>query len=290
MRKTGAPLLILSSLAALSCQAPKPEAAQAAPPSGNAPQVTHNVAGTNRQTAVADASPAQTTAPDVLVKELHKQHDADRSPFFQSKDRARVDRYFVKSTADLVWKDATAGTGVLNADPLYDSHDPEPKNFVVRPPKIEDETATVAVSFVNYGVKETVTYRLVKENAAWKIADIEYKDGRSLLKMFKEDFYRVDEQGQENPATSAADGEFEGRYQVGETTCTVAPVKMAYEVRWAKGSGAMTFFGEGEKRFVSEERAEGRDAFVFDDDSLSAGAFVRADGKQVAVRRLKSKR
>lgn len=285
MRKARVLLLILSSLAALSCTAAQPDAA-AAPPADNISRAARNASGANQQT-VADTSPAQTTAPDALIKDLYKQHDADRSPFFQSKDRARLDKYFVKATADLIWKDTTAGTAVLNADPLYDSHDPEPKNFAVGRPKIEDGTATVVVSFVNYGVKEAVTYRLVKEDAAWKIADIEYKDGRSLLKMFKEDFYRVDEQEQENLATSAADGEFEGRYQVGETTCTVKPVKMAYEVRWAKGSGAMPFFGEGEKRFVSEERAEGRDAFVFDDDSLSTGTFVRADGKQVAVRRLK---
>lgn len=286
MSTTKAFLFILSGLTALGCAAAKPDVADSAPRVVAADRAPDGTVSANTQT-VAATLPAQTLAPDALVRDLHREHDADRSPFFQSKDRARLDKYFVKATADLIWKDTTAGTAVLNADPLYDSHDPEPKNFAVGRPKIENDTATVVVTFVNYGVKETVTYRLVKEDAAWKIADIEYKDGRSLLKMFKEDFYRVDEQEQAHLTTDEADGEFGGRYQVGETTCTVKPVKMAYEVRWAKGSGAMLFFGEEEKRFVSEERDEGRDAFVFDDDSLSTGTFIRAGGKEAAVRRMK---
>lgn len=36
---------------------------------------------------------------------------------------------------------------------------------------------------------------------------------------------------------------FEGNYQVGNTICTVKPVKMAFELRWAKGDGVMIFFG-----------------------------------------------
>lgn len=286
LRIANALLLVLSSLAAVSCGASKPETAAAPPPPDNVRQTLNSAGSANVQPAAATAS-AQTTAPDALVRDLYKQHDADRSPFFQSKDRARVDKYFVKSTADLIWKDVTAPgteTGSITADPLYNSHDPEPKNFVVGRPKIENDTATVVVSFVNYGVKEVVTYRFFKEDSAWKIADIEYKDGRTLLKIFKEEFYRIDEQEQERVP---AGGDFEGRYQVGETTCTVKPIKMAYEVRWAKGSGTMIFFGEEEKRFVSEERAEGRDTFVFDDESLSSGTFIRADGKQVPVRRAK---
>jgi hypothetical protein len=284
MRKTRALLLTLSSLAALNCAAPKPEAAHVAPAPGNVQQAAHNITSTNLQT-MSGSSSAQTNAPDVLVKDLYKQHDADRSPFFQTKDRTRLDRYFVKSTADLIWKDATAGTGVLNADPLYDSHDPAPKNFTISQPKIDNDTATVVASFVNYGTKETVTFRLFKENSAWKISDIEYKDGRSLLKLFKEDFYRVDEREQESPPAAAA-GEFEGRYRVGETTCTVKPIKMGFEVRWAKGTGAMIFFGEEGHRFVSEDAGKGSDSFVFDDDTLNSGTFIRADGKQTPVKRL----
>ena len=91
-------------------------------------------------------------------------------------------------------------------------------------------------------------------------------------------------------ASTAAADEFEGRYRVGPTTCTVTPVKMAFEVRWQKGSGHMLFFfdaqtDDGRYVFVSEEKPDGRDRFEFDDARLRTGKFVRADGRVFAVRK-----
>lgn len=88
----------------------------------------------------------------------------------------------------------------------------------------------------------------------------------------------------------AAD-EFEGRYQVGTTACTVTPIKMAFEVRWKKGTGHMLFFFDAETTdgryvFASEDKADGKDRFEFDDGRLRAGKFVRSDGKVFAVRKL----
>lgn len=85
-------------------------------------------------------------------------------------------------------------------------------------------------------------------------------------------------------ATHAADDEFEGRYRVGPTTCTVTPVRMAYEVRWARGSGHMLFFfghrtDDGRQIYASEEKPDGRDRFEFDDAQLRGGRFVRSDGR-----------
>lgn len=93
-------------------------------------------------------------------------------------------------------------------------------------------------------------------------------------------------------AQPAQAGEFEGTYQVGPTTCTVTPVKMAYEVRWKKGSGAMMFFFDsqtpnGGSLFVSEKNSAGRnDQFRFDGDSLTTGLFIRADKKTFRVRKI----
>jgi hypothetical protein len=86
-------------------------------------------------------------------------------------------------------------------------------------------------------------------------------------------------------------GEFEGRYRVGGTTCTVKPIKMAFELRWAKGTGVMRFFSdgvsvEGKPRFVSEDRGKGQDRFQFDDGNYNRGRFIRADGKVLTVQRL----
>ncbi|NTU98206.1 MAG: hypothetical protein HGA62_10390 [Chlorobiaceae bacterium] len=79
-------------------------------------------------------------------------------------------------------------------------------------------------------------------------------------------------------------GEFEGLYQVGKTRCNVKPVKMAYEVKWAKGHGSMFFFfsrktPEGKYLFVSESFRHKVDTFLFDDSLLTRGKFIRSDGK-----------
>jgi hypothetical protein len=86
-------------------------------------------------------------------------------------------------------------------------------------------------------------------------------------------------------------GEFEGRYRVGGATCTVKPIKMAFELRWTKGKGAMRFFfdgvsAEGNPRFVSKDRGRGQDRFEFDDGNYNSGRFIRADGKVLTVQRL----
>jgi hypothetical protein len=92
---------------------------------------------------------------------------------------------------------------------------------------------------------------------------------------------------------SSITSEFEGYYKVGSTYCTVTPIKMAFEIKWAKGKGTMTFFfdkttPDGKVIFVSEKLEKGRDKFVFDDDRYNEGVFVRADGKVFAVERLQN--
>ena len=92
--------------------------------------------------------------------------------------------------------------------------------------------------------------------------------------------------------TSTSLSEFEGRYKVGNTTCTVVPIKMAFEVKWRKGQGVMYFFFEkqtpdGKSIFVSKDFGKGRDKFIFDNKFYNSGKFIRADGKVFPVERLK---
>ncbi len=217
-----------------------------------------------------------------LVADLYKQHDAKKSPFFQTKNRGLVDRFFTKRLGDLIWKDANDSSGevgAISADPLYNAQDIEIKNFGVGTAVVKNETATVPVTFTNFGAKQTVTFNLKQTGSAWKIDDINYGSGDSLMKWVKE----ID--GEKPSSTS---GEFEGRYQVGETTCTVKPVKMAFEIKWAKGKGAEYFFYKDANVFESEEdKSGGRNEFRFDDENYNSGTFVRADGKSFAVSRAK---
>lgn len=88
--------------------------------------------------------------------------------------------------------------------------------------------------------------------------------------------------------------EFEGKYQVGNTSCIVEPIKMAFEVRWAKGDGVMTFFfdtatKEGKYIYVSEEKTNGKDHFAFDNEQFASGKFIRSDGKAFLVRKIPQK-
>jgi hypothetical protein len=232
------------------------------------------------------ASGATQQSPDALVADLYKQHDAKHSPFFQSKNRGLVDKYFTKSLADSIWKDATRKNqneiGVLDGDPLYNAQDVQIKNFKVGAADVKSDRATVHVTFNNYDEKQDLKFSLVQEKGTWKISDIDYGEAGTLVKWFKSDNSSSSNSG-ESPS-----GEFEGKYQVGDTSCTVAAVKMAYEVRWAKGSGSEMFFADGgrDNAFTSENKS-GANTFEFNDDTLNGGTFHRADGKDFAVRRIK---
>ena len=223
--------------------------------------------------------------PEKLVAELYKQHDTKKGPFFQ-KDRARIDRYFTKQLGDLVLRDATNPVdeiGAIGADPLYDAQDVEIKNFAVGKGTIDGTKATVNVTFTNFGEKKTIVFSLVETAGAWRISDIKYTHGGTLLAMLREAYG----DGKTNaPPVKNVAGEFEGTYQVGETTCTVKPVKMAFEVRWAKGSGVEMFHFEEGNTFESDtDTTAGRSRFIFDDENYNTGTFKRADGKVFTVRR-----
>jgi hypothetical protein len=233
------------------------------------------------------ASGALLTAPDALVADLYKQHDAHKSPFFQSKSRALVDKYFTRATADLIWKDATRKNqnevGVLDGDPLYDAQDTDIKNFKVAAADIKNGKATVVVTFDNFGQKQTLKFLLVQEKGAWKINDIDYGADGTLVKWLRNEY--------SGKAEGPPDDRFEGKYQVGDTTCTVKAVKMAFEVRWAKGSGVEMFYandGDGNPSFSSETKDGGfENTFAFDDDTYSTGKFLRSDGKEFPIKRVK---
>jgi hypothetical protein len=220
----------------------------------------------------------QAMTPSALVADLYKQHNAKKSPFFQDKNRALVDKYFTRATADLIWKDSTTTSGevgALDGDPLYDAQDTDIKKFVVGKGSIAGEKASVVVTFMNFDQKKTVTFALVKEGGKWKIDDIGYGADYTLVSMLKED-------------TARENAEFRGEYKVGTTTCTVTPAKMAYEVRWLKGKGAEMFFFKEERDgkfvFESEKDKSGRTSrFVFDDGTYRSGTYYRGDGKIFSV-------
>jgi uncharacterized protein DUF3828 len=132
---------------------------------------------------------AASKTPDALVADLYRVHKLKRGPFFQTRSRALVDKYFAKPLSDLIWKDAVTSkgeVGVIDGDPLYDAQDFQIKNFAIGKAAIDGTNAKVTTTFVNIGEKKTIIFLLTKGVAGWRINDIDYGGGRTLAGEFKD--------------------------------------------------------------------------------------------------------
>jgi len=141
----------------------------------------------------ANASPrsraTRAISPRQLVVNLYAQHKT-RSPFFQTKSRALLDKFFDRRLAGLLWRDAhSAGgeVGALDGDPLFNAQDMEIKNFVIGAETIRGQGAEVPVLFENFGVKHKITFQLVTERGVWKISNLLYDEGASLVNILRTD-------------------------------------------------------------------------------------------------------
>ena len=94
-----------------------------------------------------------------------------------------LDKYFARSLADVIWKDAVSSkgeVGALDGDPLYDAQDMEIKKFAIAKPSYEGGKARVNVTFDNFGQPKSFVFTLVNGRTGWRIDNIEYGEGRSL--------------------------------------------------------------------------------------------------------------
>jgi hypothetical protein len=123
------------------------------------------------------AQTAKPLAPDALVTDLYRVHNQKKGPFYQTRNRALLDKYFAKSLADLIWKDridSKGEVGVIDGDPLYDAQDFDIKNLVIGKATNENGGAKVIVTFENIGQKKTITFLMVNGRTGWRINDIDY--------------------------------------------------------------------------------------------------------------------
>ena len=137
---------------------------------------------------------AQTSAPESLIKELYKIHNDDfkheTERIMDGKSRKMLNNFFDKTLSDYIWKDLTTRgneVGLLDFDIFYAAQDAKITKLVVGQTKTNADNATVIVTFNNFGKKETLTYSLIKQKSAWKISNIKYADGSSLLTYFIDD-------------------------------------------------------------------------------------------------------
>lgn len=139
------------------------------------------IIGVISSTGFAQRRPA---APETVVRALYAARKSRATdPFFQTKSRARLDKYFSKEFADLIWKDAVAANGEvgsLNFDPTYNAQDVKITGFRIKRPMYGEgnlDLADVPVTFRNFGEERTILFRLERgKRRAWKITDIFYPD------------------------------------------------------------------------------------------------------------------
>src|SRR4051794_455746 len=82
----------------------------------------------------AQSTSGTVTTPEALVSNLYRVQKQNRGPFFQTRSRALINKYFEKDLASLIWTDAVKSkgeVGVLDGDPLFDAQDIEIKHFVI---------------------------------------------------------------------------------------------------------------------------------------------------------------
>jgi len=127
--------------------------------------------------------------PEQLVGDLYRQHK-QRSPFFQRRSRALLDKYFTRELAGLIWQDARSSgdeVGALDGDPLFNAQDMKITNFQIKRATVMSGGASVPVTFENFGERHQIVFRVVQQRGVWKIADIAYDDGFSLVKILQGD-------------------------------------------------------------------------------------------------------
>ena len=140
--------------------------------------------------------------PDAMLKSLYKAHDAQQGPFFNKDNRKLINQYFTRELTGLIMKDAKQAKdeiGALDFDPLYDSQDPQITNFKVgkvnwggilkrEDDEPEEGLAVVDVTFKDGGKTRRIGFRFHQTaKKTWKIADINYPNGRSIVGILRGD-------------------------------------------------------------------------------------------------------
>jgi hypothetical protein len=123
-----------------------------------------------------------------LVAQLYKEHSGRSDPLQYPGSKKRLPSYFYKPLLDLYLKDqedSRGEVGKIDFDPLYDAQDFEISDFnlVVLPNK--KGSGYVAARFKNMGVDQEIIFALQRTKMGWRIADIQYKNGRSFWKILK---------------------------------------------------------------------------------------------------------
>jgi hypothetical protein len=182
-------------------------------------------------------SKTKAIAPNVIVKNLYAAQKAGSGPFFQTKNRATVDKYFRKDLADLIWKDAVAANGEVGAidfDPLYGSQDPQITNFTIMETGWggdskfgPDDEAVVQVTFKDSGKERMVSFQLKQgKDKNWKIYDVHYRSDGDQVKLVEILTSAAGASQAISPAGQSDAATIQGELQVGKAESVILYVGM----------------------------------------------------------------
>ncbi|HKO35765.1 MAG TPA: hypothetical protein VJV21_04760 [Pyrinomonadaceae bacterium] len=173
--------------------------------------------------------------PTDIVKRLYAAHKGGAGPFFQTKNRALVDKYFRKDLADLIWKDAVPAkgeAGAINFDPLYGSQDPQITNFIIMDTGWGGDSkygpaneAVVQVTFKDSGKERMVSYQFKQgRDKLWKIYDVHYRNADGQVKLAE--LLAGASAASQTSASQSEVQEIQGELQVGRTQSLILYVGM----------------------------------------------------------------
>lgn len=133
---------------------------------------------------------AMNSTPEMLIKDIYTERDDRSVAFFERDNRARLDSYFTKDFADLLWqnnKQSDGDIGFFEVDPLYNAQDNKITEFKIGKAEIAKqsfELTTVEVTFKNFGKLNNVRYILEQgADKMWRISDVRYTNGDMLKGM-----------------------------------------------------------------------------------------------------------
>lgn len=133
------------------------------------------------------AAVAQNASPEAVVKNLYAAHNNGRGKVFTKQSKETLHRFFDKKLADLIWKELNHQpedeVGNLDFDPLFNSQDVQVSKLKVGKAKVTGNKATVVVTFDNYGKLTKINFPLVKTGSGWRIQNLIYEDGSTLIKI-----------------------------------------------------------------------------------------------------------
>ncbi|WP_018623002.1 hypothetical protein [Spirosoma luteum] len=131
---------------------------------------------------------APRTVPDRLVRALYFEHNKTENPLRDKKNRALIDEFFTKPTADIIWNDVQKSSGRVNrtkTNLLYNAPDANIKKMWVEPAAIGGTRAIVYVTFTNKDKPEEVKIDMQQVAGRWGITEINYPNDQQLTKMLK---------------------------------------------------------------------------------------------------------